>query len=285
MDQKIINRSKEKIDYQDHNRLLKMHLSLSWLNQRDSALYELWCLAEDEDQKELIEFLIENFTFLDHNKLDTACKMIAQHITVNWKLEAKDTYLIATSDKSDPDGSQFFIQQLKNKFDDGNWNSNNIYNQLSFGLNKVPKDSNIILIDDFIGTGDTIQRKVIKTKKTLNKRGISAKIYIVSLAAMYFAEEKLDALCHPYFSPIYLKKGISELFAEEKRELMKIAMLALEEKLESKINNSLLPNFGYKGSETLFSIGFSNIPNNVFPIFWWPKLKGGQGRDTLFSRL
>ncbi|WP_458305918.1 hypothetical protein [Aeromonas veronii] len=28
-----------------------------------------------------------------------------------------------------------------------------------------------------------------------------------------------------------------------------------------------------------------NCPNNVFPIFWWPKLANGEQYETLFHRV
>ncbi|WP_458773197.1 phosphoribosyltransferase-like protein [Aeromonas caviae] len=42
---------------------------------------------------------------------------------------------------------------------------------------------------------------------------------------------------------------------------------------------------GYDRSETLYCAINDNCPNNVFPIFWWPKLANGEQYETLFHRV
>ena len=44
-------------------------------------------------------------------------------------------------------------------------------------------------------------------------------------------------------------------------------------------------NIRYKESESLFNLESYNVPNNVFPIFWWPQLKDNNYHKTLFRRL
>lgn len=273
MNDKVLNRAKQKIDYNDYIRLFNLQKEYKWLEYEPEALFDLWCLSENDEQKNTIEFLINNFLFIDGYNLHESTQKIANHIEKVWNLKAKNTFIVATCDNSNPDGSQYLIQRLKNKFST-DWRESHFFNSLPVGANEIPNNSTIILIDDFIGTGNTISRKLDYVKKTIIDRGLNViSIKVVSLATMKFAEVVLSSHGVDYFSVHWLNKGISELVPTDKKEVATKAMEELENKLQKKYRGRKLPNFGYKRSESLFALGFNNIPNNVFPIFWWPLLK------------
>lgn len=286
MDNTVINRATQKIDVNDFRILTQLHKEYEWLQDEPDALFELWCLTDNDEQKKLIEFLIRNFLHINGRNLNDGCKHIALHIESCWKLTERNTFISATCDDSAPDGSQSLIQSLKNKFST-NWRESNFHNSLPVAMNTIPDNYNIVLVDDFIGTGDTIKNKKIKyVNSVISKRGLSnVTIYIVSLAAMHFAKEALDILKMEYFSVHWLYKGISEQMDEHLRANAIKEMESLESKLKKKIRSKELPNFGYKRSESLFTLELDNIPNNVFPIFWWSQLKGGVTRKTIFRRI
>ena len=285
MNDSNINRAPQVIDVNDFCTLTKLHCEYEWLQYEPDALFELWCLTDNEEQKALIEFLIKNFLHINGKKLSEGCKTIAHHIESNWKLTEGDTFLSATCDNSKPDGSQSLIQNIKNKFS-ANWREFNFYNSLPVAVNNIPDNSNIVLIDDFIGTGNTMCKKVNYLISVIKKRKLqNVTIYVASLAAMNFSKESLDALKIPYFSVHWLHKGISECVEESLRANAIKEMQSLEAKLKAEIGKSKLPNFGYEKSESLFAIEAYNIPNNVFPIFWWSQLKDETYRKTIFRRV
>lgn len=285
MNEKILNRASQRINVEDFCTLTRLHLEHEWLQYEPDALFELWCLSDNDDQKNLIEFLIKNFSYIDTRKLSEGCKLIASNIELSWSLLPNDTFLVATCDDRKPDGSQSLIQSLKNKFSI-NWKESNFYNSLPIGANEVPNGSNLILVDDFIGTGDTITRKINYVRSVFEKKGFSdVKIKIVSLAAMNFSKDTLNSLDTDYFSVHWLSKGINELIEEGERSSATQSMELLEKKLKKQYHGKTLPNFGYKRSESLFALETANVPNNVFPIFWWPFLKGGGARKTIFKRV
>lgn len=285
MSNEVINRATDKIDVDDFTRLTRLHLEHTWLTFEPQALFELWCLSENDEQKNIIEFLIKNFSYVDGRSLADGCQLIANHIQNNWNLDATNTFLLATCDDSKPDGSQTLIQNLKNKFS-VYWKESNFFNSIVSGANEIPTDTNIILVDDFIGTGDTITRKLQYLNKKIAERGLNViSVKIVSLASMNFSVDILDGLGVEYYSVHWLKKGISELVSSDKREVATKSMEELEKKLKKNYHGKQIPNFGYKRSESLFALESNNIPNNVFPIFWWPFLKGGISRKTMFRRV
>ena len=82
---------------------------------------------------------------------------------------------------------------------------------------------------------------------------------------------------YAYFN---LKKGIDSIENDEERGNATKTMQELEEKL----NHPDRYRFGFENSQSLFALGSINIPNNVFPIFWWPGTKDGEERKTIFNR-
>lgn len=281
----IINRANNTIDAFDFVKLTQLHKEYDWLEYEPEALFELWCLSDDDDQKNVIEFLIKNFSFIDSKELNKIGYVISNQIERVWNHIPTNTLIVATCDDKKPDGSQYIIQSLKNKFS-LNWKETNFINSLPIAAYQVEEYNNIILIDDFIGTGDTITRKYNYLLRILEQRNIkNFTIKIISIASMNFSKPVLDLLKVSYYSYHWLKKGISELIDSENREIAIISMNKLEKKLKNHYNGKNLPNFGYKKSEALFAFEAFNIPNNVFPIFWWPLLKGGILRKTLFKRV
>ncbi|MDQ1855789.1 hypothetical protein [Chryseobacterium sp. WLY505] len=288
MTETILYRSKRVLEYDDFSRLINMNNRFSWLTDNYEGLYELWSHCDNDDEKKLIEFLIDNFRYTTASDLNNSGNSIANQIENIWKLESHNTYIVATCDDRKPDGSQAFIQSIKNKFSI-TWENNNFYNNLLEAAHKLEDNIEIVLVDDFIGTGDTIKKKSTYLIKKLNERNINNfKIRVVAFAAMEFAKEKIDRLNLEFYSYIWLKKGISELITEQaKRKKAILIMSGLEDKLGENYKNLKLSRlrFGYKQSESLFSLESFNIPNNVFPIFWWPKLNDNKYCKTLFHRL
>ena len=280
-----LDRSNQDISANNFCPLTMLYGQHEWLEYEPEALVELWGLAENEEQKELITFLIKKFLWINDRKLYDGCKKIAHQIESIWGLDKSNTIISATCDNANPDGSQALIQTIKNRFQN-EWKEPNFFNSFLIAAYEIKENSNIVLIDDFIGTGSTIKKRVEYFNSIIGKRELTnITVYVVSLAAMKFSIDLLNALNINYFSVHWLLKGISEELNKPLRINAIKEMEFLESKLQNRIKNRKLPNFGYERSESLFAWSSNNIPNNVFPIFWWSKLKGGINRNTIFHRL
>jgi hypothetical protein len=88
-----------------------------------------------------------------------------------------------------------------------------------------------------------------------------------------------------YFACIWLSRGISDAYVGDTLVERTQSMIELEALLAESFRGRKLSlyNFGYRRSEALYSLEAYNIPNNVFPIFWWPSLKSGKPRNTMFK--
>jgi len=283
-----IPRSGKKIDLAVFEPLMRLTLDRPWLEGLSVELEELWRLCNNDTERSLVRDLILHFTHVDSRLFRSLGDKTASHICDYWNLSSSNTLIVATSDNSDADGSQVFIQSLKNKFTDfDEWKETNFCNRIGDSLNKLNDFQNIILLDDFIGTGNTIKRRVDWYLEKLKKKDLveNINIYVVAIGGMNFSKEKLDELGVKYFCSIWLEKGIADQYQGSELNDAISAMEALEAKLNPKIRKNVLPSFGYRRSEALFAIEPFNIPNNVFPIFWWAEDKNGKKRKRLFKRL
>lgn len=137
-------------------------------------------------------------------------------------------------------------------------------------INKVINQGfTLCLVDDFIGTGDT----VIKAMKYFhNKKNISRnKMAVISLVCMDEGKSKIKAQGYSIFVNSCRQKGISDLGDPSQVSIMN--------GLETKIGVKKGFEFGYRRSESLVSM--MRTPNNTFPIFW---LKNKKNEFAPFPR-
>lgn len=271
---------------EDFEVLLKLSLDRPWLQYQSKALFYLWNSTENADQKWVVEKLLRQFVYLEDKDFRELGVKLAKHISHVWGLQAENTLIVSICNKDEVDGSQLLVQALKNKFEDLSWSEKNFLSRIDYLANKLKDNWNIVLVDDFVGTGRTMRNRIKDTKILIsNSKLRNVSLFFVAGAAMEFAKARLDTLNVPYFSSIWLKKGITELIEVEKRALAKTEMKKLEKKLSKRWDNRELPTFGFDKSESLFAHGDLNVPNNVFPIFWWPYDHQNQLRKRLFKRV
>ena len=125
-----IPRSQNLMTREEFMRLKTMHDNNPWLAYENvNGLYELWEIADNDVQKELLEFLIDNFSYVGSDKFREACKSIAYQIESEWELSPQNTIITAICDNFEPDGSQFLLQAIKNKLF-GGW-KDALYNAIT----------------------------------------------------------------------------------------------------------------------------------------------------------
>lgn len=276
-----------KIDEQSFNQIYDLVDENQWLRRYRGELVSLWNLCDANEQRDLLAELIERFTVLGPEEISDVCLNIVSK-TEEWEVDASNTFFVATAD-GNVDGSVAGLQRLKNHFSsESGWGESNLLPNIVTAAREVEGDTNIIIFDDFVGTGKTIARKARWFKAEVEKRGVElSSLRACSFAAMkfgidYFTETSGLEL----FSPVELEKGISAFNNEEIADQKKQLMRQLEEKLKSKYKGLKLRDhsLGYGESESLYNLREENCSNNVFPIFWWPELKGGDSRKTLLRR-
>lgn len=267
----------------DFKTIFDLGLQYEWLITCDDGFMELWnSTGDDMNQKKLILYLIHKFLYVDSNKADEFCGKIVHQITEEWGLQPRNTTITAACDNSNPDGSQLMVQKLKNRFP-FQWREFDFSNSLPEALyTKINSNDNLVICDDFVGTGSTIGRKTEYALKVIRERELeNVKLYIVSFAAMQFSKTVIP---YPFYSCEWLLKGISETLKGYNLIVATKIMEEMEGLLKPRIGRQFLPKFGFERSESLYNYENDNIPNNVFPIFWWQKYKDNRFRVPMFRK-
>jgi hypothetical protein len=259
-----------------------------WLKPRYSLLIELIRLGQSLEEQKLILQLISRFHFIDSDALGQNLKHMVHQITVQWNLTPSDTIILGASLEDKSKSSDMVSYFLKPAFqnEDG-WTSHHFKTRMRDVTSWHSSSFNAVLVDDFIGTGTSVADKVKWLRDKFTQTEKNVKIFVCVFAAMRESRVVLDGLGIEYHANSWLQKGISDFYAPQELQTAVDNMTILEEKLCDKIQNGRLRKFrfGFKRSEALYYLEHGNIPNNVFPIFWWQYLKEKRRRTPLFPRL
>ena len=131
---------------------------------------------------------------------------------------------------------------------------------------KITDKTKIVLVDDFIGTGDTAIGAVDYVHELVPSLKDNSRIIVFSIVALRNGLERLDNIGVKTYFAVERQKAISEEMKEADRDIAIAIMQSIEGKLK-KLKDDY--KFGYKGSEALVSM--ERCPNNSFPIYWLTK--------------
>ena len=130
----------------------------------------------------------------------------------------------------------------------------------------INNNSIVVLVDDFIGTGDTAVGAVNYIHELVPGLNNNSQIVLLCLVALYQGVERLRSMGVKTYQAIERRKAITE----EMSGVNKDTAVALMEGIENKIKKLKKEyKFGYKGSEALVCL--ERCPNNTFPIYWLTK--------------
>jgi hypothetical protein len=123
----------------------------------------------------------------------------------------------------------------------------------------------LILVDDFIGSGETALGAIDYVKEVIPEMS-NDNIVVLSIAALQKGINELTVRNIKVYTHIKLSRGISDYYVGEKKESALDIMHQIERgPIKVKRRFAL----GYKQSEGLISM--ERCPNNTFPIYWLRK--------------
>lgn len=276
-----------------------------WLDCRKhlEALDNLFKECSDEEEVKMLLELIPNFTCTDQDARWTFYINQAKNIVNDGTITIDNCIIGPTTDDSDPDSSQHICNPFRNilKRHGGQHVVKNRFDYIEAFITSTRETNiNIIILDDFIGSGNTVGKRINKCRELVDKNNYikECNFKVISFVAMETGKQYIEGHGAEVIAEYVLKKGITDLFTEPRRSIAKRNMLSLES-LIFENPKSHKYSFGYEKSEALYArvfkketdpITFENdiildrTPNNVFPIFWWKEDKNGNGRNTLLYR-
>lgn len=268
-----------------YTRLIQLYLNQKWLNKKKASVEALIKMCETTEQKDLVFSLLDRFNYLKGNMIQSYLDKMVKYI-LNCGFTEERTQLVASTFDTEADSGQKILDMIKVPLYEQGWRNFTTSNIIgkAIKIKSLSKGKNqIIIVDEFVGTGQTLKSRVEWLTKTA-KEPIEIKCCI--MVGMENAIERLVDDSIEIFCPLQLKKGISEYFEKNKQTPAVAAMLSLESKLAQQIKEKELSNYslGYGKAEALYSSENGNTPNSVFPIFWWIRDNKGNERKTILTR-
>lgn len=259
-----------------------------WTN--DAAIVDMIMTCRDEDDYALISemFCQMNDNVVDNVKTYELLYEMSMAIIKN-EIAGEHTAMcvMRTKNDPDPDSSQAIINELKMALTMAG-GFEHTYSAVCFEdiewLYKKKGYRHFIVVDDFIGSGKTVN---VRYQYFQNRHLEGATMSFYFLAGMakglsYCKNRKIPVHCCKV-----MHKGIHS-HNQGKKLLKRIwSMRYMESLLGEESGTAKLKDnsFGYGQAEALYCKQFGNIPNSVFPIFWWNKNRDGSKRQSVFTRV
>lgn len=278
---------KRKINKEDFDEIFSLYSKQPWLCDKEDSLIELILLCETKEHKSLVVDLLKEFNYLDQKVFANYLNLLADYIIVDSGFVEETCQIASITYDDEADSSQKILDNIKMPLFQQGWSNIKTVNR--FGA--IPKNfkdgkHQVILVDEFVGSGQTILGRIKQLKNDIKDSNLSIKFCFV--AGMDIGIKRIENEGYEVFCPLRLPKGISERFKDS--ELVKALeiMRHLEQKLSKQINQYELKDysFGYNEAEALYSLEscLGNTPNSVFPIFWWPRDLADKSRNTMLTR-
>lgn len=278
---------KKKLKKEDFSRVYGLYPKQPWLCDKEPCLIELIELCDSLEHKDLIIDLLGEFKYLDQKVLNSFLNFLSDCIINDSGFQEDKTIIASITADDSADSSQKVLDYIKIPLFKMGWSSVITVNK----FNGIPKHilkgkTQIILIDEFIGSGKTVHNRL---RSTNGWPKIEFEIKFCFLAGMEYAIKNIEDKGYEVYCPLPLKKGISERYDDSIAVKAIEKMKELENKLAQQINTHNLSNFslGYNDTQALYSLEscLGNTPNSVFPLFWWPRYYNDKPRNTLLTRV
>jgi len=286
----LIDRSPAKMDRETIEILFKLSMKQPWLESRQSQLFDTIQLCENMAEQALVCDLLYRFTYLSATDLSLAVAAIGEQIDNVWGCNPSTTKIVGLNRTSFSDSSEALLWHLKPvmaKF--AGWNTSNFVSKLTDALPEAGATNGVIvLVDEFVGSGESFIKALKWLREKAKERGSNPKILAIAVAAMSQARESLRAEADDVFAAHWLAKGITDFYADGEFASAVERMQNIESRLAptcAKGRKLSRYNFGYKRTEALYYLQNGNAVNNVFPVFWWEKLKSPVRWEPILRRL
>lgn len=283
-----IPRAKETMTRDLFGLLMQLTTQQTWLTRRSEELYDTLAVCDSEHQKNLIVDLITRFHFRSAQEYLEDRRDIARKISKDWGCLPQNTMLIALQDNACADSSSAAVQQFKGPLAEyADWKTHNFISSLGEVVERAKDGNNIVIVDDFCGSGDTISKKVRWLREKLEEASKSATLRVAVGSSMEQSKAVICPYVQDFYSVHWLQRGIRDFYSGQDAVDAIALMEAIESKLAERYGKKKIEDyaFGWKQSEALCYLEGENPPNNNFPIFWWRKLRPNLDRTALLPRV
>ncbi len=270
------------------NLMLNIIRSQPWLEDKtDELKHVLFSECKCNTSRQLISDIIERFLYINREENYQLIESLASEIIAKYSERESSTLITAMGAGSATDSSQLVAYTLKPIMEKKKWRHHAIINNFGdvYKQYKKTKHNHIVLIDEFVGSGQTVLGRVDSIHRQLKTAGIEDySIAVKVLVSTEFGLGNVTAAGIDMTAQRLVKKGIDDYYssgdAAQYRDLMRL----IEGNLSTEYEGRAMPSLGYNEAQATYCREDGNAPNSVFPIFWWAFNCDGEDRHVLMTR-
>ncbi|MCL6307768.1 hypothetical protein QQL38_00480 [Pseudomonas syringae] len=270
------------------NLMLNIVRSQPWLaDKTDELEHVLFSECQCNTSRQLISEIIGRFLYINREDNYRLIDSLANEIIAEYSDLESSTLITAMGTGSATDSSQLVAYTLKPIMEKKKWRHHAIINDFGavYRQYKKTKHNHIVLIDEFVGSGQTVLGRVDSIRTQLKNAGVhDYTIAVKVLVSTEFGLKNVAAAGIDMTAQRLVKKGIDDYYsledAAQHRDLMKF----IEENLSTEFEGRAMPSLGYNEAQATYYREDGNTPNSVFPIFWWAFNYDGKDRHVLMTR-
>lgn len=236
------------------------------------------------EQIELILELTERYRWFSLNEYHSQLRILLKELYTNFLLDTNKVFLFPIIKPKDELNTKsghavmYMLDSIKpslNEYSNIEFVKLNGFEDLEPEKFNLKEDEVLLLVDDFIGSGGTLNSTLQELEKN---ESINDKFVILSVMIQSDTLGKLNESGIKTVIGESTLKGISNFYDGEDL-VQKSSIMSEIERLIPKVKNY---RFGFENSEALVTM--AKTPNNTFPIFWKDFQKKGKLYKAPFAR-
>jgi hypothetical protein len=234
--------------------------------------------------EDFVKDLLRRYTYFSRDDYDAGIFELAQKI--HGRFDMGKTLLCATAADHQKDSAQMVLYDLTTAmgfYGHLNIHSANRYDRAQKFAGRI---DDIVLVDEFVGTGRSIVGRVTSISKQFQDKNIAIpNIHAFVIAGMDFGIDIIREKVASVHAHKLLKPGLRGFLNGQSLIDAYLTLDAIEGGLASIVEGQTLPSRGDGGCEALYARKMGNCPNSVLPMFWWPQNENGTARNRPFTRV
>ena len=271
----------------EFNILFDICMKHQWLSEKKEALSHLLFVdCEDVETRNIVMQLIDKIKYIKDVEYNMLLKRLAENI-IQTESDACKVQIVAMTGDSGADSAQAVIYSLKSILAQKDWDGYLFVNRYDHSYKEASKKgfnhTKIILVDNFIGSGDTVLGRIQRIKSQYGTQEIEICVKVVFCTE--FGKARLESEgVEVYVVHELLKKVIDGFYDANEANLFKEKIRNIESKFLENFEGRPLHSLGYSDGQIALAIQDVNTPNNVLPIFWWKYYKNMSKRPVILHR-
>ena len=247
-----------------------------WLPKMNREFCELLDSCPSDGHRQMLIDLLARTTYVTADRYFGFVSRMREHVETVWKLTPTTT-LFVSSNKDHADSSREVLNQLKStRWEGSGWKKQQFHVSFSTAIEKANNHDTLVIVDDFVGSGGSMLKALTWLAKAAFDRRIVIDLRVLTVGGCKEGIEFIEGKGYEVQCMVPITKGLSDHLSGQQLIDSLRQMTDLENAMAAEIHGGLgfdKYRFGWGKQEAVYVRQGGNTPNNVFPVFWWRRLK------------